>query len=290
MSFISDLAKYVVNTALKGESVSATSVAQFTVNQVLNNINRSSDTGTNSTTGASTNVPSLSIEKNVNAKSGTRIQMDPDLNTHIPVYYGQYVTTGIITDAALSQDNLTMTYCFVISEKTGQSDFLENRLINRGSTYFKSIFVNGEELIFYQDGVTVRGSLVPVGDGADDLFDVQSTEFSNAFDQKIQVYLYDGDSRVPAVPTAFEDHATVSNGLPFAYDVMPGWNALYMMRDLVFAIVRVKYSPEARLTTVPKIEFECINPLTLPGEVIYDYMTNERYGCGIPESEIFKGV
>jgi hypothetical protein len=28
------------------------------------------------------------------------------------------------------------------------------------------------------------------------------------------------------------------------------------------------------------------NTMTLPGDVLYDYMTNTRYGAGIPEAEI----
>ena len=290
MSFISDLAKYAVNTLLKGDNITGASIAQFTVNQVLNSINRSSDTGTASVTGSSTSVPSLKIEKNVNAKSGTRIQMDPDLSTYIPVYYGAYITTGIITDAALSQDNLTMTYCFVISEKTNQSEFLQNKLLNGGSTAFVNVYVNGEQLVFKNNGVEAAGSLRPVADTQDQYSNPDATEFDPAFDGKIRVYLYDGRSTIPAKTNLLTDWQTWDNPLniPPAYNVMPGWNSLYQMRDLVFAIVQVEYSPEARLTSLPKVEFECVNPCTFPGDVIYDYMTSDRYGCDIPESEIFR--
>ena len=140
MSFISDLAKYVVGNVLSGEGVTGASIANFTVNKVLNSINRASDSGTATISGSSTTVPSLKIEKNVNAKAGTRIQMDPDLSTHIPVYYGEYITSGIITDAALSDDGLTMTYCFVIGEKTGQSDLLVEKFTNGAHTIFKKVY------------------------------------------------------------------------------------------------------------------------------------------------------
>jgi hypothetical protein len=300
MSFISDLAKYVVNSVFDGNKNIGASVAQFTVNQVLNSVNRANDTGTGTIGGNSTAVPSLNIQKNVNAKSGTRIQMDPDLSTHIPVYYGEYITSGIITDAALSDDGLTMTYCYVISEATNQSDFLKNKLIRSGSTFFRRIYVNGEKIITGDLGYDVAGSLLPNIDAEDETFNPNAsgsyTEFSDAFAGKIEVHLYDGNSETPAKLGALdwrnisdEDAATFNvNSLPYAYNVMPGWNSLYKMRDLVFAIVKVKYSPEAKLTSVPKIEFECFNPCTLPGDVIYDYMTSDRYGCDIPEDEIFR--
>lgn len=296
MSFISDLAKYVVNSVVGGDKNIGASIAQFTVNQVLNSVNRANDTGTGTVGGNSTAVPSLKIEKNVNAKSGTRIQMDPDLTTHIPIYYGEYITSGIITDAALSADNLTMTYCFVISEKTGQSDFLKNKLANGAHTQFKEVYVNNERLVFASDRVNVYGTTRPKADAEDvsyfDNVNPQDFEVSTSFQDKIRVYLYDGNSETPAEVHLSENWSSPDwpndLNIPYAYNVMPGWNSLYKMRDLVFAIVQVEYSPEAKLTSVPKVEFECFNPCTLPGDVIYDYMTSDRYGCDIPEDEIFR--
>ena len=296
MSFISDLAKYVVNSVVGGDKNIGASIAQFTVNQVLNSVNRANDTGTGTIGGNSTAVPSLNIEKNVNAKSGTRIQMDPDLSTHIPIYYGEYITSGIITDAALSADNLTMTYCFVISEKTGQSDFIKNKFTNGAHTQFKEVYVNGERLVFDSDRVNVYGTTRPKADAEDvsyfDNVNPQDFEVSTSFQNKIRVYLYDGNSETPAEVHLSENWSSPDwpndLNIPYAYNVMPGWNSLYKMRDLVFAIVQVEYSPEAKLTSVPKVEFECFNPCTLPGDVIYDYMTSDRYGCDIPEDEIFR--
>lgn len=296
MSFISDLAKYVVNSVVGGDKNIGASIAQFTVNQVLNSVNRANDTGTGTVGSNSTAVPTLNIEKNVNAKSGTRIQMDPDLTTHIPIYYGEYITSGIITDAALSADNLTMTYCFVISEKTGQSDFLKNKLANGAHTQFKEVYVNNERLVFASDRVNVYGTTRPKADAEDvsyfDNVNPQDFEVSTSFQDKIRVYLYDGNSETPAEVHLSENWSSPDwpndLNIPYAYNVMPGWNSLYKMRDLVFAIVQVEYSPEAKLTSVPKVEFECFNPCTLPGDVIYDYMTSDRYGCDIPEDEIFR--
>jgi len=296
MSFISDLAKYVVNSVVGGDKNIGASIAQFTVNQVLNSVNRANDTGTGTIGGNSTAVPTLNIEKNVNAKSGTRIQMDPDLSTHIPIYYGEYITSGIITDAALSADNLTMTYCFVISEKTGQSDFIKNKFTNGAHTQFKEVYVNGERLVFDSDRVNVYGTTRPKADAEDvsyfDNVNPQDFEVSTSFQNKIRVYLYDGNSETPAEVHLSENWSSPDwpndLNIPYAYNVMPGWNSLYKMRDLVFAIVQVEYSPEAKLTSVPKVEFECFNPCTLPGDVIYDYMTSDRYGCDIPEDEIFR--
>ena len=59
------------------------------------------------------------------------------------------------------------------------------------------------------------------------------------------------------------------------------------MSELVFCIVKIKYNKEKDITSLGEMEFKLNNTLTLPGDVIYDYMTNERYGAGIDSAEIY---
>jgi hypothetical protein len=47
------------------------------------------------------------------------------------------------------------------------------------------------------------------------------------------------------------------------------------------------YSSEKNLTRIPTIRVQLTNSMTMPGDVVYDYMTNTRYGAGIDPSEIY---
>ena len=72
----------------------------------------------------------------------------------------------------------------------------------------------------------------------------------------------------------------------YGYDIMPGWDSTYTMPDLVFAIVKVDYNKEKNLTGMPSIQFKMKNTMTLPGDCLYDYMLNTRYGVGLSPEEI----
>ena len=58
------------------------------------------------------------------------------------------------------------------------------------------------------------------------------------------------------------------------------------MDDLVFALIKVEYNKEKGITGIGNIEFKLKNSMTDPGDVINDYLTNSRYGAGIPAEEI----
>jgi hypothetical protein len=58
------------------------------------------------------------------------------------------------------------------------------------------------------------------------------------------------------------------------------------MNELVFALVKVTYNAEKNITNLPDFKFALSNTLTKPGDCLYDFMTNSRYGSGIPASEI----
>ena len=59
------------------------------------------------------------------------------------------------------------------------------------------------------------------------------------------------------------------------------------MSDLVFAVIEITYNSSNGVTKAPSsVEFHVSNSMTMPGDCIYDYMTNTRYGAGIPVTEI----
>ena len=59
------------------------------------------------------------------------------------------------------------------------------------------------------------------------------------------------------------------------------------MNNLVFALFKVTYNKEQRVTSLGDIQFKLSNTLTQPGDVLYDYMTNTRYGAGIAARDIY---
>ena len=58
------------------------------------------------------------------------------------------------------------------------------------------------------------------------------------------------------------------------------------MNDTLFAIVKVTYSRDKGVTGMPNMMFTITNSMKLPGDVLYDYMTNTRYGAGIDSANI----
>jgi hypothetical protein len=58
------------------------------------------------------------------------------------------------------------------------------------------------------------------------------------------------------------------------------------MNELIFSVVRVEYSREKNVTGIGDLKFHIQNSMFLPGDVLYDYMTNTRYGAGIAQAEI----
>ena len=69
---------------------------------------------------------------------------------------------------------------------------------------------------------------------------------------------------------------------------MPNWaSATHAMNDLLFAVVRVDYNRDKNVTGLGDMLFHIQNNMYLPGDCLYDYMTNTRYGAGISASEIY---
>lgn len=200
-------------------------------------------------------------------KSYQRLQLDPDTENRIPVVYGTAVIQGIITDAELVDSNRSMFFCVTLCEKTGNT----NLGSGAASTFtFKDIYWNDNRLVFDTDGITVTKWVDR--DGNEDTT-------PNGF---IRVWCFAGNSTTPVVPFGYTN-ASLSN----AYSVMPGWTANHTMTDLVFAIVKVTYNKEDKdISGIGDMKFKITNSMTLPGDCMYDYMTNTRYGAGIPAAEI----
>lgn len=255
MSFIDDIIDYG-STAAKflsgdslGSSLARTAILAYTVNRVAG----STTSGNDLTTG--TDQPD----------TGVRLQINPGTQNRIPVVYGSAYLGGIVTDAEPANDNKTMWYAITISERTGTklSDGLSSAVA------FNDIYWNDQRIVFQSDGIT-----------ADYTVD-RDSNVDYSVQGLVRVYCFAGSSTQPVVPDNYSNNSLVP-----AYSLMPNWTSNHMMSDLNFALVRVDYNRERSITQIPNMRFHITNNMTLPGDCIYDYMTNSRYGAGIDPTEI----
>lgn len=235
-----------------GSNLARTALTGYALRQVTNSINKDNEAAQNTT---------------AKIDPGVRLQVDPDTEYRVPVVYGEAVLGGAVTDAVLTNGNLTMWYCLTICEKTG----LTNLGAGTQSTFaFKDIYWDDARLVFQTDGITVAGYIDKSG------------YYCQDFNGKIKIYCFDGGSTSQTNITNYSLAATVN-----AYDVMPNWTANHAMSNLVFALVRVDYDATAGVKGLGKVKFRMVNSMNQPGDVLYDYMTNTRYGAGIPAAEIY---
>lgn len=256
MSFLSgilDIGKKVIG-AFSGGGIASTLLKTvglgLAVNQLSKNINKSNDIG--------------NVAPNIDA--GVRLQIEPNAESKIPVLYGTAYFGGNITDAQMTNNNKTMFYCLTLAEKTGTklsdgqpSDFI-----------FKDVYWNDQRIVFKADGIT-----------ADYAVD-RNGNVDRSISDLVRVYCYKGSSDSPATI----ENYTATNTTK-AYQVMPTWtSSTHVMSDLVFSVVRVDYNRDKNVTGLGNMVFHVENTMRLPGDCIYDYMTNTRYGAGIPAAEI----
>ena len=194
---------------------------------------------------------------------GVRLQLNPSTENQIPVLYGTAYFGGYITDAQISTDYKKMTYCLTLAELTG------NKLSSGvGTSYiFEGVYLGGNRVVFKADGVTVDYTIDSSGNQ-----DISARGL-------IKIYFYCDQTGVQ--PWGY------SGTTPSPFDTMPGWSALtHSMEDLCYAIVEVTYNRDAGISGLPECTFHLAGDMKLVGDVLYDYMTNTRYGAGIDPSEI----
>lgn len=258
MSFLDDIVSVGsrIFDSVSGSNIASgiakTAALGFILNQVTKSVNK--DNSKPET--AKTSQPDRFV----------REQLSPDTNHAIPVVYGSAFIKGIITDAVLINDNKTMFYCITICEKTGT-------LLSTGTDSaisFDKLFLNGNEITFQGDGITVQSTT-----DADGIVD-------NQMNGLIKIYCFNNGSSAPVVPLGY-----TNGNLGFASSIMPTWGVFHSMNNLVFAIISVEYNKEKNITSLGEVEFKLSNTMTLPGDCVHDYMRNTRYGAGIPDAEIY---
>lgn len=256
MSFLDSIVNFaggIINSNGIGANLAKSALLGYALNKVTASINRDN--------------ARTETARNNQPDPGVRLQVNPDPSHKIPVLYGTAYTGAIVTDAVLADSNQTLYTVFTICETTGVklSDNLQS------SISFNTILMNDQRLVFKADGVTVDYSVDREGN------------VDRSLDGIMTVRCYSGGSASTynVAPTGYS--ITPLN----AYSFVPNWTSSYTMNDLVFACVRMTYSSAKNLTAIPNMRFQLTNSMTMPGDVLYDYMTNSRYGCGIDPTEIY---
>lgn len=200
-----------------------------------------------------------------------RLQLPADTNTKIPVVYGRTTLGGKLVDAELSQNGRQLDLCYTICMKTGTHiDGTQSEIT------FKNIFWDNQQVQFREDGVTVSQLIDDEGNP------------DTRVDGKIQIFCYTDGSSVQTYPIGGQVFGD-SSGNNLAVDarnVMAGWTTQHFMSDQVFVIIRMLFDPQAGLNRLPNLLFDMNNTLKLPGDVLYDYMTNGVYGPGLTDTNI----
>lgn len=227
----------------------------YMLKEVQSSINRDNDRGTTADGRPVGN----------NGVQGTRTQLDPSTDTNIPVVYGQAYIGGRVVDAQMSEDAKTMWFALVLCEKTGP-------LLSSSAPSVISIndvYWNGAKIEFKPDGVTANILIDDAGNASADIGGL------------VKVWAYSGNSSSPTRIAGYGN----AQLLP-AFQRMPGWTSAHNMPDCVFVIVEVTYSAEKFITGLGDLKFRVNNTMRMPGDCIFDYMTNTRYGAGINPAEI----
>jgi hypothetical protein len=249
MSFLSGIVEFLSGNSIASSLVKVAGMA-FVAKKIADSTNAS-----NNTNGTA------------NIDQGVRLQIPPAADSKIPVLYGNAFFGGNITDAVMTNTNKTMWYCLTLSEKTGT-------LLSTGdsSVYtYKDIYWNKQRINFKSNGITVDHTTDSNGN------------VDNSLNDLVEFYCFAGDSTKQVIPTPYSNPNKIN-----AYDLIPGWtSSTHMMNDLIFAICKVTYNKDKNVTGLGEVLFNIDNTMKLPGDVLNDYMTNTRYGAGIPSTEVY---
>ena len=199
-------------------------------------------------------LPNIGTGANLGPAPGVKVQVAPSTDNKIGIPYGRNFMGGPITDAAISRDNQTMHYCITLGEAV------------EGATYtVNGIYKNAGEITF--NGNTCVNIIEQDGKVNSDL----------EGDIRVNMYAHKSDDANTIFPTS-------GPGANYgAARIMPHWGVPneYNMSGLLFAIVSIDYDAENGLTALPPMTFDVTCSVSNPGDVLIDYLNNDRYGAGL---------
>lgn len=184
--------------------------------------------------------------------TSTRITVTPSTDNRIPVLYGTSYVPGMIIDARISNDSQTMYYIYALCEITGS-----------GSVSVDEVWMGEQKLNFSGNQHEVVSAINPDG----------TTDTNPA--GYIDVWV-------------FRERTTVIFGANTGTteSIVPGLTTDNKYGGMYVAVVRVKYNATLGYTSMPNMTFKMTNTLSNPGAVWYDFLTNTRYGAGIPSDRV----
>jgi hypothetical protein len=206
---------------------------------------------------------------NQNVDNGVRQQVPPSTTNSIPIVYGDAYLGGVFVDAVLSTDQKTMYYVLAISQISPNGQF---------SFDTTKMYWQDQTITF--DG-TDPTKVVSLTDGAGNI----QTKISG----NLYINLY--KSNEAGTITALNGSA-LPNSVMGGSDIAVGqrWpSSGRQMNGLAFAIVKMVYNRDAGTTQMQPITFRASHYLNStgvakPGDVWYDYITNDKYGCAMDAS------
>jgi hypothetical protein len=199
--------------------------------------------------------------------NGVRQQVPPSSTNSIPVVYGDAYMGGSFVDAALSTDAKTMYYVLAISHISPNGQF---------SFDLADMYWGDRKITF---------------DGTDQTKVVSLTDSAGNVDTKVSGNLF-----IALYKSTEAGVITSANGASAPSTYMGGsdlpselrWSATNrQMNGLAFAIVKMNYNRDAETTSMQTLTYSVSHYLNStgaakPGDVWYDYITNEKYGGAMP--------
>jgi len=208
--------------------------------------------------------------------TGSRIQLRPSTDNKIGVVYGDAFVSGALIDAKISEDQKQMWYVYAIAEVTDSGVISIGDLTSTTETF---VYWGDKTCIF---DTTDRSKVVKFinSDGEDD----------PSVNGYLNMYFFRSGSYTPI------------NGAQSAIDILSDpaiaadqrWNSSRYtysghaptMAHTMFVIVKLTYNQDASIVGEEQLQVRLQNSLTKPGDVIYDYLSNARYGGAIPYDQI----
>ena len=257
---------------------------------------------------------------NQSIDNGVRQQVAPGTTNSIPIVYGDAYLGGTFVDAVLTVDQKQMYYVLAISSISPNGQFIFNRstTVTAGSFIVGNIYTittvgttnftligasaNTVGVTFICTGVGTGtgtatknnfyyGDRIVTFDSTDPTKVVSLTDGAGNVDTKISGNLYISLYTSNSAGTITAVTGTAPSSYMGGTDIAAGqrWTGTRQMNGLAFAIVKLNYNRDAETTQLQPITFNVSHYLNsagaaLPGDVWYDYITNETYGGGMAAS------
>ena len=209
--------------------------------------------------------------------SGGVVQLPPATDNKLPVVYGDAWVSPIIVDAKISTDQQHMWYVLAFSETT-----------DSGTVSFDQIYWDDKVLLFNPNNPnTIRA-----------WYNAADNTTVTGVGGKIHMWFYRDGSLLTGTTHRCISPEGVSSQQPTtvtAVSVLQDemiasaqrWTVANRMTKTVFAVCRVDYDADYGITGLSNsIRARIKNTLKAPGDVLKDYLTNGRYGAGIPLANI----